>query len=146
MAEGRIVQIVGAVVDVEFPPDDLPPLYNALELDTDAGDSVVLEVEQHIGDSTVRCVSMRPTEGLRRGTSVRDTGGPIRVPVGPETLGRVFDVTGEPSHSVLCGFDSTGMPIGLMISGHAFDETTILRVGHAYEELTSWHKKRPPIN
>ncbi len=96
MAEGRIVQIVGAVVDVEFPPDDLPPLYNALELDTDDGDSVVLEVEQHIGDSTVRCVSMRPTEGLRRGTSVRDTGGPIRVPVGPETLGRVFDVTGEP--------------------------------------------------
>ena len=96
MAEGRIVQIVGAVVDVEFPPDDLPPLYSALELDTDAGDHVVLEVEQHIGDSTVRCVSMRPTEGLRRGTEVRDTGGPIRVPVGPETLGRVFDVTGEP--------------------------------------------------
>ncbi len=96
MAEGRIVQIVGAVVDVEFPPDDLPPLYNALELDTDAGDLVVLEVEQHIGDSTVRCVSMRPTEGLRRGTEVRDTGGPIRVPVGSETLGRVFDVTGEP--------------------------------------------------
>ena len=96
MAEGRIVQIVGAVVDVEFPPDNLPPLYNALELDTDAGDSVVLEVEQHIGDSTVRCVSMRPTEGLRRGTVVRDSGGPIRVPVGSETLGRVFDVTGEP--------------------------------------------------
>ncbi|MCY3956941.1 MAG: F0F1 ATP synthase subunit beta [Chloroflexi bacterium] len=96
MAEGRIVQIVGAVVDVEFPPDDLPSLYNALELDTDAGDRVVLEVEQHIGDSTVRCVSMRPTEGLRRGTVVHDTGGPIRVPVGPETLGRVFDVTGEP--------------------------------------------------
>ncbi len=96
MAEGRIVQIVGAVVDVEFPPDNLPSLYNALELDTDAGDSVVLEVEQHIGDSTVRCVSMRPTEGLRRGTVVRDSGGPIRVPVGSETLGRVFDVTGEP--------------------------------------------------
>ncbi|MDE2867778.1 MAG: F0F1 ATP synthase subunit beta [Chloroflexota bacterium] len=96
MAEGRIVQIVGAVVDVEFPADDLPPLYNALELDTDDGDLVVLEVEQHIGDSTVRCVSMRPTEGLRRGTAVRDTGGPISVPVGPETLGRVFDVTGEP--------------------------------------------------
>ncbi len=96
MAEGRIVQIVGAVVDVEFPADDLPPLYNALELNTDGGDLVVLEVEQHIGDSTVRCVSMRPTEGLRRGTEVRDTGGPIRVPVGSETLGRVFDVTGEP--------------------------------------------------
>ncbi len=96
MAEGRIVQIVGAVVDVEFPQGDLPPLYNALQLDTDSGDLVVLEVEQHIGDSRVRCVSMRPTEGLRRGTNVRDTGAPIRVPVGPETLGRVFDVTGEP--------------------------------------------------
>ena len=96
MAEGRIVQIVGAVVDVEFPQGDLPPLYNALQLDTDSGDLVVLEVEQHIGDSRVRCVSMRPTEGLRRGTAVRDTDGPIRVPVGPETLGRVFDVTGEP--------------------------------------------------
>ncbi len=96
MAEGRIVQIVGAVVDVEFPPNELPPLYNALKLNTDGGDVVVLEVEQHIGDSRVRCVSMRPTEGLRRGTEVRDTGAPIRVPVGPETLGRVFDVTGEP--------------------------------------------------
>ncbi len=58
----------------------------------------------------------------------------------------IFDVTGEPSHSVLCGFDSTGMPIGLMISGHAFDESTVLRVGHAYEELTDWHQQRPPID
>lgn len=58
----------------------------------------------------------------------------------------IFDVTGEPSLSVLCGFDSTDMPIGLMISGHAFDETTILRVGHAYEELAGWHKQRPPID
>lgn len=58
----------------------------------------------------------------------------------------IFDVTGEPSHSVLCGFDSTAMPIGLMISGHAFDESTVLRVGHAYEELTDWHTRRPTIN
>ena len=57
----------------------------------------------------------------------------------------IFDVTGEPSLSVLCGFDPTNMPIGLMISGHAFDEATVLRVGHAYEELTSWHTKRPPL-
>ena len=57
----------------------------------------------------------------------------------------IFDVTGEPSLSVLCGFDSTDMPIGLMISGHAFDETTVLRVGHAYEELAGWHQRRPPI-
>ena len=57
----------------------------------------------------------------------------------------IFDVTGEPSLSVLCGFDSTNMPIGLMISGHAFDESTVLRVGHAYEELTTWHQQRPPL-
>ena len=58
----------------------------------------------------------------------------------------IFDVTGEPSLSVLCGFDSTDMPIGLMISGHAFDESTVLRVGHAYEELADWHTRRPPID
>ena len=97
MADGRIVQIVGAVIDVEFPTGDLPALYNALEVqETDRSDRVVIEVEQHTGDRTVRCVSMRPTEGLRRGASVRDTGSPIQVPVGAETLGRVFDVVGEP--------------------------------------------------
>ena len=97
MADGRIVQIVGAVVDVEFPPGDMPALYNALEVVApEREDRVVVEVEQHIGDRTVRCVSMRPTEGLRRGATVHDTGAPIRVPVGSETLGRVFDVVGEP--------------------------------------------------
>ena len=98
MADGRIVQIVGAVVDVEFPPGgDMPALYNALEVEApERVDRVVVEVEQHIGDRKVRCVSMRPTEGLRRGATVRDTGSPIRVPVGSETLGRVFDVVGEP--------------------------------------------------
>jgi len=97
MADGRIVQIVGAVIDVEFPTGDLPSLYNALEVqEANRSDRVVLEVEQHTGDRTVRCVSMRPTEGLRRGTPVRDTGAPIQVPVGAETLGRVFDVVGEP--------------------------------------------------
>ena len=97
MADGRIVQIVGAVVDVEFPPGDMPALYNALEVVApEREDRVVVEVEQHIGDHTVRCVSMRPTEGLRRGATVHDTGAPIRVPVGSETLGRVFDVVGEP--------------------------------------------------
>ncbi len=97
MADGRIVQIIGAVVDVEFAPDSLPGLYYALEVDApDRDDRVVLEVEQHIGDNHVRCVSMRPTEGLRRGMTVKDLGGPISMPVGPNTLGRVFDVLGEP--------------------------------------------------
>ena len=97
MASGRISQIIGAVIDVEFPAGELPALYNALEVEApDRDDRVVLEVEQHVGDGRVRCVSMRPTEGLSRGLSVADLGGPISVPVGAPTLGRVFDVTGEP--------------------------------------------------
>ena len=97
MASGRIAQIIGAVIDVEFPAGELPALYNALEVEApDRDDRVVLEVEQHVGDGRVRCVSMRPTEGLSRGLSVADLGGPISVPVGAPTLGRVFDVTGEP--------------------------------------------------
>ncbi len=97
MASGRIAQIIGAVIDVEFPAGGLPALYNALEVEApDRDDRVVLEVEQHVGDGRVRCVSMRPTEGLSRGMAVADLGGPISVPVGAPTLGRVFDVTGEP--------------------------------------------------
>jgi F-type H+-transporting ATPase subunit beta len=97
MANGRIAQIIGAVIDVEFPSGELPALYNALEVQApDRDDRVVLEVEQHVGDGRVRCVSMRPTEGLSRGMTVSDMGGPISVPVGADTLGRVFDVTGEP--------------------------------------------------
>ncbi len=97
MGTGRIAQIVGAVVDVEFAAGDLPPLFNGLEVDTgDDGDPVTLEVQQHIGNSWVRCISMTPTEGLKRGLPVRDNGTPIMVPVGEETLGRVFDVTGRP--------------------------------------------------
>ena len=97
MASGRIAQIIGAVIDVEFPAGELPALYNALEVEApDRDDRVVLEVEQHVGDGRVRCVSMRPTEGLSRGLPVDDLGGPISVPVGAPTLGRVFDVTGEP--------------------------------------------------
>ena len=97
MATGRIAQIIGAVVDVEFAAGELPPLFNGLEVETgDDGDPVILEVQQHIGNSWVRCISMTPTEGLKRGLPVRDNGTPIMVPVGEETLGRVFDVTGRP--------------------------------------------------
>ena len=97
MANGRITQIIGAVIDVEFPPGEMPALYNALQVEAaDREDRVVLEVEQHVGGNRVRCVSMRPTEGLSRGMAVADLGSPISVPVGPATLGRVFDVTGEP--------------------------------------------------
>ena len=96
MATGTIAQIIGAVVDVEFDSQSMPGIYNALTVESGDGEQVVMEVQQHVGNNWVRCISMRPTEGLRRGLPVEDTGGPISVPVGPDTLGRVFDVVGEP--------------------------------------------------
>ena len=91
---GKVSQVIGTVVDVEFPPDAMPAVFNALE--TTAGDErLVLEVEQHIGNNWVRCLGLGPTEGLRRGVEVRDTGQPIAVPVGEATLGRLFNALGE---------------------------------------------------
>ncbi|HLB29886.1 MAG TPA: F0F1 ATP synthase subunit beta [Dehalococcoidia bacterium] len=95
MAEGKVVQIIGTVVDVEFPPEELPAIYNGVEIEKDGG-KVVAEVEQHLGNNWVRCLAMDATEGLRRGARAVDTGQPISVPVGPSTLGRLFNVLGEP--------------------------------------------------
>src|SRR5438552_9628797 len=95
MANGTVVQVIGTVVDVEFPDENLPALYNALEIKAEAG-TIVAEVEQHLGNNWVRALAMTATEGLRRGTTVVDTGKPITVPVGPQTLGRLFNVLGEP--------------------------------------------------
>ena len=94
---GRVVQVKGAVVDVSFPPSNLPDIYHALEIPRGDGQpSLVLEVEQHIGKHWVRCVAMGATDGLERGAPVHATGGPISVPVGPGVLGRVLDVLGRP--------------------------------------------------
>ena len=93
MAKGKIVQIIGTVIDVEFPPDELPKTFNALEINT-GKDKLILEVQADIGNNWVRCLSLAPTEGLARGTEVVDTGLPITVPVGRGCLGRLFDVTG----------------------------------------------------
>jgi F-type H+-transporting ATPase subunit beta len=90
-----VVQVIGPVVDIEFPPDQLPALLNAVEIDAD-GRKLVVEVEQHLGNNWVRCVAMDTTDGLRRGARAVDTGRPISVPVGPATLGRLFNVLGEP--------------------------------------------------
>ena len=95
MATGKIVQIIGTVVDVEFQPDELPNIFDALELDNQ-GERLIMEVQAHIGNNWVRCLSLGATEGLARGTAVNDTGKKVEVPVGPETLGRLFDVTGTP--------------------------------------------------
>jgi F-type H+-transporting ATPase subunit beta len=93
MAKGKIVQIIGTVIDVEFPPDELPRLFNALQINTTNG-KWMLEVQDHIGNNWVRCLSLAPTEGLARGIEVVDTGLPITVPVGRGCLGRLFDVSG----------------------------------------------------
>jgi len=96
---GRIVQVIGAVVDVEFEPEHLPEIYNALRVTNDTGDvkiDLTLEVQQHIGQNQVRTVAMSSTDGLVRGLAVKDTGGPITVPVGNAALGRILNVTGDP--------------------------------------------------
>jgi F-type H+-transporting ATPase subunit beta len=103
MATGKVIQITGPVIDVEFPPGELPDIYNALEIarpkkEGQKGDdaTLVVEVQQHLGNNWVRAVAMSTTDGLARGLDVVDTGAPITVPVGETTLGRVFDVLGHP--------------------------------------------------
>lgn len=92
---GKIVQVLGPVVDIKFDENNIPELYNALTVDNN-GTKLTLEVVQHIGDELVRSIAMGPTEGLIRGLDVTDTGSPISVPVGDEVLGRMFNVLGEP--------------------------------------------------
>src|SRR6266581_7739906 len=94
--QGKIVQVLGAVVDIEFPPDHLPEIYNEVRTRLVGADQdLSLEVEQHLGNNWVRCVAMGPTDGLQRGIDAIDTGSPITVPVGPKTLGRIFNVLGQ---------------------------------------------------
>jgi F-type H+-transporting ATPase subunit beta len=96
---GRIAQVIGSTFDVEFDEGDLPDIYNALEVSYEQQGvpvRLVGEVQQHLGGNRVRCVALGSTDGLVRGTTVRDTGGPVLVPVGMETLGRVFNLLGEP--------------------------------------------------
>ncbi|MBA2518352.1 MAG: F0F1 ATP synthase subunit beta [Chloroflexia bacterium] len=95
-ATGKILQITGPVIDVEYPSNELPEIYNAIEVTRDDGSVLVLETQTHLGNDAVRAIAMSSTDGLRRGMDVLDTGQPIAVPVGPETLGRIFNVIGEP--------------------------------------------------
>ena len=93
--KGYVTQIIGPVLDVEFPSGNLPPIYSAIKIETEDG-STIVEVQQLLGDNKVRAVSMRSTDGLKRGTEAIDLGAPISVPVGTTTLGRIFNVIGEP--------------------------------------------------
>ncbi|MEE9400616.1 MAG: F0F1 ATP synthase subunit beta, partial [Dehalococcoidia bacterium] len=96
MAKGRVAQVIGTVIDVEFPPDELPALNNAIEIIRDDGNKLVLEAQHHIGNNWARCLALSPTDGIQRGAEAIDTGAPISVPVGRETLGRLFNIEGEP--------------------------------------------------
>ncbi len=109
-AVGRVARVIGPVVDVEFPADAMPDIYNALLIDIDAGDesrTIYAEVALHVGDNMVRAISLKPTDGMRRGSRVVDTGKPISVPVGDITKGRVWNVTGECLNE-----DPSGVEIG----------------------------------
>ncbi|MBE6071228.1 MAG: F0F1 ATP synthase subunit beta [Clostridium butyricum] len=98
MAEhiGKVVQVIGPVIDIKFDSDSLPNLYNSIHIDLDEGKELIAEVEQHVGDDIVRCIAMEATEGLKRGMKAVNTGRPISVPVGENVLGRLFNVLGKP--------------------------------------------------
>jgi F-type H+-transporting ATPase subunit beta len=126
-ADGRVVRVIGPVVDVEFPPAQLPEINTALEVDVTLGGettTITCEVAQHIGESQVRAVALRPTDGLVRGTPVVNTGAPISVPVGEGVLGHVYNVLGQP-------LDTTPDQI------HAADRWPIHRDSPPFEELES---------
>jgi F-type H+/Na+-transporting ATPase subunit beta len=97
---GRVAQVIGPVVDIEFEGGQLPEIYNAVRIKSEGKGGqaidVIVEVEQHLGENRVRTVAMKPTDGMQRGMQAIDTGGPISMPVGPATLGRVMNVLGEP--------------------------------------------------
>jgi F-type H+-transporting ATPase subunit beta len=95
LAKGKVIQVIGTVVDVEFPQGELPKIYNAIEINQN-GNKIVLEAQHHIGNNWVRCLALSPTDGLERGIEAIDTGAPVTVPVGKATLGRLLNVFGEP--------------------------------------------------
>ncbi len=130
MGKGRVAQVIGTVVDIEFPPEELPALYNAIQIPRKEGD-IVLEVEHHIGNNWVRCLSMMPTEGLERGIEAIDTGAPISVPVGNSTLGRLFDVLGVPLDNIGAVKAEQNWPIHRMAPPYDQQETStqILETG-----------------
>ena len=109
--KGKITQIIGAVLDIKFPDGELPAIYEAIHITRTTGETLVVEVAQHLGDETVRCIAMGSTDGLVRGMDAEATGSPISVPVGEQTLGRIFNVIGDPIDNKPAPQDVKYMPI-----------------------------------
>ena len=124
MNKGTIKQVIGTVVDVEFQPNEMPTIYNALEVKTE-NETVVLEVEQHIGNNWARCLALGSTDGLKRGIDVTDTGQPVIVPVGEPTLGRLFNALGQPLDKLESLSDSEKWPIHRKPPSYDDQSTTI---------------------
>ena len=140
-ATGRVIQITGPVVDIEFPAGQLPTILNAVEIIRDGQEPLTCEVQQHLGNNWVRAVAMTTTDGLARGTAVRDTGAPITVPVGEVTLGRVFDVLGQPIDGKGAVEAEKSLPIHR--APPAFeDQTTEIEV---FETGPQGHRPRLPV-
>lgn len=139
---GKVVQIIGAVLDIKFPTGKLPNLLNAIEIDLN-GQKLVVEVSQHIGDDTVRCIAMSSTDGLIRGVDALDTGKAISVPVGKETLGRIFNVLGEPVDNIEAPVTKEKWPIHRQAPSYEEQEsgTEILETGIKVVDLIAPYLK-----
>ncbi len=141
--KGKITQIVGAVLDIKFTEGKLPAIYEAINIKRTNGELLVVEVAQHLGDETVRCIAMGPTDGLVRGMEAEATGAPISVPVGEATLGRIFNVTGDPIDNKPAPKDVKYMPIHR--DAPAFEEqstsTEVLETGIKVVDLLCPYQK-----
>ena len=140
---GKITQIIGAVLDIRFPEGSLPEIYDAIRIRRKNGEILVVEVAQHLGDDTVRCIAMGPTDGLVRGMDAESTGAPITVPVGEATLGRMFNVLGEPIDEKEAPTDVEYYPIHRPAPDFAAQatETQILETGIKVVDLLCPYQK-----
>lgn len=139
---GTVVQIIGPVLDIKFPTEELPNLLNAIEIEHD-GRKIVVEVSQHVGNDTVRCIAMSSTDGLVRGIKAVDTGESITVPVGRDTLGRIFNLLGEPVDNMEYVGTGNRLPIHREAPAYEDQETSteILETGIKVVDLIAPYAK-----
>ena len=143
MSKGRISQIIGAVLDIRFAPEELPGINEAIEIKRKEGGTLTVEVSQHLGDDVVRCIALGPTDGLERGMEAEATGAPITVPVGEKTLGRMFNVLGQPIDNLPAPDTNEKLPIHRPAPGFANQstDTEILETGIKVVDLLCPYQK-----